>query len=110
MRPVTEHAADRAHDAIDRAAAQVGGAEARLRQAADASAETLAATSREAKAALVKTGGMLRRHRWRDIDRETAPTQRLGCQCAQHEPAIDPVARPGRRVEREALEASGVTG
>jgi ElaB/YqjD/DUF883 family membrane-anchored ribosome-binding protein len=62
MRPVTEHAADRAHEAIDRAAAQVGGAEARLRQAADASAETLAATGREAKAALAKTGGVLRRH------------------------------------------------
>jgi len=62
MRPVTEHAADRAHEAIDRAAAQVGGAEARLRQAADASAETLAATGRDAKAALAKTRGALRRH------------------------------------------------
>jgi ElaB/YqjD/DUF883 family membrane-anchored ribosome-binding protein len=61
-RPVAEHVADKAHEVVDRAAAQVGVAEARVRQAADASAEKLAATQQQAKAALAKTQGIVRRH------------------------------------------------
>jgi len=61
-RPVTEHVADKAHEAVDRAAAQAGVAEVRLRQAADASAEKLAAAQEQAKAALAKTRGVVRRH------------------------------------------------
>jgi predicted urease superfamily metal-dependent hydrolase len=61
-RPVAEHVADKAHEVVDRAAAQAGIAEARVRHAADASAEKLAATQEQAKAALAKTRSAVRRH------------------------------------------------